>query len=202
MPGVLIVIEGIDGGGKTTLAQRMVDEIRRTGRPVVFTREPTDGPEGRRLREAAQRGERFAPQVELDLFFADRRRHVEELVRPALAEGTIVVQDRSFFSTAAYQGRRGFDRDAILRDSRTFAPEPDLLFVIDLPVEVALARADGRGRRDAFEDEASLTDIRRFFRSLPHALVLDGSAPPDVVLARARAELERSGILVPESGGR
>lgn len=179
--GRLIVIEGIDGGGKTTLAQALVRALEAAGRSALFTREPTDGPEGRRLREAAARGERFSPDEELALFFQDRRRHVDEVVRPALASGVHVVQDRSFFSTAAYQGLRGFDRQVILQDSRTFAPEPDLLLVVDLPVDVALARAERRGQRDAFEVRESLEDIRAFFRSLPTAHILDGTQPPEAV---------------------
>jgi dTMP kinase len=200
--GTLIVIEGIDGGGKTTLARGLVRELQRAHRDVRFTREPTDGPEGRTLREAAARGERFSPARELELFFADRRRHVRDVVRPALDAGWIVVQDRTFYSTAAYQGLRGLDREAILRDSRAFAPEPDVLLVVDLPVDVALQRAESRGEgRTAFEEEASLTDIRRFFRSLPHARVLDGTQPPEVVLQCAVDVLARYGLpLFPNAG--
>jgi len=192
--GRLVVIEGIDGGGKSTLARGLVASPELGHREVVATREPTDGPEGHRLRTAAARGERFAPREELDLFFADRRRHVTEVVEPALARGAIVVQDRSFFSTAAYQGLRGFDRSQILRDSRAFAPEPDVLLVVDLPVEVALARAEARGRTDAFEDPESLQDIRAFFGALDSARRLDGTLSPDELLASALAELRAAGI--------
>lgn len=193
--GELVVIEGIDGGGKTTLAKGLVGALQEAGLDAQFTREPTDGPEGRKLREAAARGARFSPDEELELFFADRRRHVRELVRPALEAGRVVVQDRTFYSTAAYQGLRGFDRQTIIRDSRAFAPEPDVLLVVDLPVDVALKRADSRGEgRTAFEEEASLTDIRRFFLSLPHAQVLDGTRPPGAVLQSALDVLARRGL--------
>lgn len=186
--GALIVIEGIDGGGKTTLARGLAQALEARGLELLLTREPTDGPEGRRLREAAARGLRFSPEEELSLFFEDRRRHVREVVKPALARGAVVVQDRSFYSTAAYQGLRGLDRAAILRDSRAFAPEPDLLIVVDLPVDVALQRAESRGEgRTAFEDEASLLQIRAFFQSLPEAEPIDGTQPPEAMLAQALA---------------
>lgn len=171
---VLVVFEGIDGSGKTTLSKASAEAIRASGRRVVWTREPTDGPYGARLRQAAARGERFAPREELELFMADRAQHVTDVVRPALDRGDHVVQDRSFYSTAAYQGARGLDRDAILERGRSVAPEPDLLFVLDLPVEDALARVAERGAvRDAFEHERALQDVRAFFQGLRGIVLLD-----------------------------
>lgn len=186
MPGTLVVVEGIDGGGKSTLIQGLTDLLAGEGYSVIRTREPTDGPHGRALRRAAAEGRRFEPEEELRLFVEDRKQHVEEVVLPALRRGDVVLQDRSFYSTAAYQGARGLDRAAIIRESRKYAPEPDVLLVIDLPVELGLERADRRGSgRDAFEDVEALKGIRDFFLSLEHAVRLDGSAAPAQVLSAA-----------------
>ncbi len=189
MAGTLVVVEGIDGGGKSTLIGALADALGREGHDVVTTREPTGGPHGRILRDAAQRGVRFPPEEELRLFIEDRVEHVRDVIRPALSRGSVVLQDRSFYSTAAYQGARGLDRRKILEQNRRIAPEPDVLLVIDLPVRVGLDRAGRReAGHDAFEQEAALQDIRSFFRGLPQAELLDGEEPAsDVLQAALRA---------------
>src|SRR6185295_18467812 len=96
----LIVLEGIDGGGKTTLRQGLAAALRGDGHDVVETKEPTDGPLGRRIREIAagkDGREAVTPEEELRLFHEDRRIHVKDLVLPALERGAVVLQDRSFF---------------------------------------------------------------------------------------------------------
>ena len=107
-PGLLIVIEGIDGTGKSTHARRLAEWMEMKGRHPVVSREPTDRPWGRKLRDSAASG-RLSPQEELDCFLRDRSQHVEELIAPSLAAGRDVILDRYYFSTMAYQGARGFD---------------------------------------------------------------------------------------------
>src|SRR5687767_11083693 len=106
--GLFIVIEGIDGTGKSTQAKRLGEWFLAQGREVVLSREPTDGPWGKKLRDSAATG-RLSPQDELQYFLNDRREHVEEKIQPALAGGKVVILDRYYFSTMAYQGARGFD---------------------------------------------------------------------------------------------
>ena len=183
--GLLVVLEGIDGSGKSTLARGLCRSIREGGREVVSTREPTDGPIGRRIRALASSGrESVSPEEEFELFHEDRKTHVDLVVRPALARGSVVVQDRSYFSTVAYQGQRGLDREELLRKSRAIAPEPDILLIVDLPVDVALKRIrKGRDQgADGFETRATLESVRRQFLAFPGATVLDGAQTPEDVL--------------------
>ena len=105
MSGHFIVFEGIDGSGKSTQAQLLADTLEARGRAVFRTREPTaDSPAGRQLREIARHGrEGVSLQQEIDLYFEDRAWHIENEVAPALHRGEIVVCDRYWYSTAAYQ---------------------------------------------------------------------------------------------------
>lgn len=189
MSGKLIVLEGIDGSGKTTLSRGIAERLRALGLSVVVTKEPTDGPLGRRIREIAKHGRAtVSKEEELDLFHRDREVHVRELVRPALERGAWVVQDRSFFSTVAYQGERGFDRAELLAKERAIAPDPDLLFVVDIPAETAvdrISRSRAELAKDDFEQLETLQRIRRVFLDLPSARVLDATKPREEVLEQA-----------------
>jgi len=163
---MFIVLEGIDGTGKSTQARRLGEWFKEQGREVVLSREPTDGPWGRKLRESAAGG-RLSPEDELRYFLNDRRQHVEEVISPALASGKVVILDRYYFSTMAYQGARGFDPREIRRLNEEFAPVPDLLIILDLPVEDAHRRIGGRGdTANEFEKRESLERCREIFLSL------------------------------------
>ena len=121
--GLFIVIEGIDGTGKSTQSKRLAEWFRSRGREVVLSREPTDGPWGKKLRESATTG-RLSAEEELECFLNDRREHVEMSIKPALAEGKVVILDRYYFSTMAYQGARGFDPVEIRRRNEAFGRSP------------------------------------------------------------------------------
>ncbi len=174
--GLFIVIEGIDGTGKSTQAKRLAEWFRARGREVVLSREPTDGPWGKKLRESATTG-RLSPEDELECFLNDRREHVEMTIKPALADGKVVILDRYYFSTMAYQGARGFDPAEIRRRNEAFAPQPDLLLILDLSIESAHGRIGSRGdTANEFEQRDTLTRCREIFLSLrnePFARVID-----------------------------
>lgn len=164
--GLFIVIEGIDGTGKSTQARRLGGWFEAHGREVVLSREPTDGPWGKKLRESASTG-RLSPDDELQYFLNDRRQHVEETIAPALAAGKVVILDRYYFSTMAYQGSRGFDPAEIRRRNEAFAPVPDLLLILDLDVATAHQRIGHRGdSTNEFEKKESLERCREIFLSL------------------------------------
>ena len=137
--GFLICIEGIDASGKTTQANLLALKLKAHGLDVFLSREPTDGGIGRLIKSLLRGRERPPPVVEAVLFALDRYWHVEELVRPALEDGTVVVLDRYYYSSLAYQGSSSLDMDW-LRDLNSFAPKPDLAIYLDVRPEVALAR--------------------------------------------------------------
>ncbi len=188
---MLVVLEGIDGSGKSTLARNLAGAFEARGRTVVVTAEPTDGPHGRRIRELTRSGRRaeMTPEEELALFCDDRAEHVANLVRPALDRGEVVIQDRSYFSTVAYQGGRGISRARILEVSEQIAPKPDHLLVVDVPIEVALQRihVTRKGPADDFEKRSSLERAREVFLSFAEAVVLDGTKSPEALLSDALA---------------
>lgn len=193
--GFLVVIEGIDGAGKSTLARNLAQRLEGIGHEVLHTREPTDGPFGRRIRAlASSKRDRVPPDEEWRLFHEDRRIHVEEVIRPALAAGTIVVQDRSWHSTVAYQGERGLDRTMLQNAERRIAPDPDLLLVVDIPPDTALQRIrDTRGQTDDFEELGALRRLRSVFVEFEGAVVLDGLTEASALLEDA-FERVRSGL--------
>lgn len=184
--GLFIVIEGIDGTGKSTQSKRLAEWYRSRGREVVLSREPTDGPWGKKLRESATTG-RLSPDEELECFLNDRREHVEMSIKPALAEGKVVILDRYYFSTMAYQGARGFDPAEIRRRNEAFAPQPDLLLILDLSVESAHGRIGARGdTANEFEQRDTLSRCREIFLSLrdePFACVIDAEPSLNEVTA-------------------
>ena len=143
--GTLIAFEGLDGCGKSTQVAALARALRDGGRDVLATREPTDGPTGARIREMARSGTVLPPEEELRWFVEDRRVHVRETLGPALAGGRVVVTDRYFLSSVAYQGARGLDWRRILAESEAEFPLPDLVLLLELDVAVGLARARDRG---------------------------------------------------------
>jgi dTMP kinase len=188
--GLLVAFEGIDGSGKTTQAHRLRLLLERNGVPVLATKEPTDGPWGIKLRRSAREG-RLSPEAELEAFLEDRREHVQRELAPALASGRVVIIDRYYLSTVAYQGARGLDPADLIR-LNAFAPAPDLCFVFDVDPALGLSRISKRGAgADLFEQRQALAAARRIFTdpqlfraTIPNLYVLDATA--DAVTLEAR----------------
>jgi len=162
-----IVIEGIEGAGKSTMVKALADLLESRGHRAVCTREPGGTALGLKLRRLLleEQGEQIDPLTELLLFAADRAQHVYGLIRPALAQGQYVVCDRFTYSTLAYQGYgRGLplDRLRMLNSLATGDLVPDLVFLMDLDPAIGLKRVKDRGRApichavvgiDSFEGE-------------------------------------------------
>jgi dTMP kinase len=165
--GKLIVFEGIDGTGKTTQLSLLAKALSDRGLPVVSTREPTDGKYGKKIRELYRNRGSVNLQEELELFLADRREHVRELLGPTLQAGKIVLCDRYVLSTVAYQGAAGLDRDEIMAQN-SFAPIPDLALLFQASPETGIARITGkRGESpNDFEQVETLTRVAEIFASL------------------------------------
>jgi len=189
-PGRLIVIEGLDGAGTTTQAKRVVDHL---GATAHLTREPSDGPVGRLIREMLV-GNHAIENAALSqstfglLFAADRLDHLQREVEPALAAGKTVISDRWYHSSLAYQGT-GADRDWILAlNSR--ARRPELTIFLQVRPEVAAKRrAAAKRREELFEDLQMQIDVDRGYRATIEELraanerieILDGEQPEDAV---------------------
>ena len=151
MAGLFITFEGIDKIGKTTQAELLVSRLRDGGREVVLTREPGGTELGRRIREvvlhSAPRSP-VSPIAEMLLFSADRAQHVEEVIRPALESGKVVISDRYSDSTIAYQGYgRGMDLPQLraIQDVATAGVRPDLAVLVDVDVATAQRRMEMEG---------------------------------------------------------
>jgi dTMP kinase len=168
--GKLIALEGLDGVGKTTQARLLVHYLTTSqGLPALLTREPTNGPHGQKIRNILIHGrEGLTPAAELELFLADRREHVQQVIGPALAEGKTVITDRYYFSSIAYQGALGLDPREIQRRHEDFAPPPDLVIILELPLEEISHRLAQRGMAasPSFENIDYLAKVAAMFDSL------------------------------------
>ncbi len=189
--GVLVAIEGIDGAGKTTQTARIAEALERDGYEVVCTHEPTDGPHGRRLRASATTG-RLSPEEELETFVADRTEHVATLIRPSLAAGRVVLVDRYYFSSMAYQGARGLDPTQIQKRNEAIAPRPDLLVILEVDAKVGVERVNTRGKGNLFEREDDLRRAARIFDAVtePRPLRIDATLPREEITAMILKALE------------
>jgi dTMP kinase len=149
LPGKFITFEGIDGSGKSTQLRMLTGALRERGIDLITTQEPGGTPLGRRLRDAfLETEETVAPMAELLLFAADRAQHVEFLVKPALADGRVVISDRYADATFAYQGAgRGFDEKTVNQVIKlaTGGLKPDLTLFFDIPIATAFSRMNARG---------------------------------------------------------
>jgi dTMP kinase len=176
LQGKFITFEGIDGSGKSTQLRMLAGTLRAQGVDFISTFEPGDTPLGRRLREVfLETEETVAPIAELLLFAADRAQHVEFLIRPALAEGRIVISDRYADATFAYQGAgRGFDQETVNQviELATGGLKPDITIFFDITVELALERmiAHEKGARVKNRMDAETADFYTRVRDAYHGI--------------------------------
>lgn len=180
--GVLIVIEGIDGAGKTTQAKRLLDTLLDEEIEAVYFREPSDSRWGREIKQKAATADSLSPEEELDLFQKDRRENVERNLKPALEDKRVVVLDRYYFSTMAYQGARGIDPGWIQETNEEFTVIPDLVFILDVEPGTGLKRIEDRKRKDElFEQEERLIRVREIFKEIKGENIfhIDGTQSED-----------------------
>jgi dTMP kinase len=171
--GLLIAVEGIDGAGKTTQVRLLAEALQRAGESVVTSREPTDGPWGRKLRESASTG-RLSPEEELQAFINDRTEHVRNVIQPALDAARIVVLDRYYYSTIAYQGSRSGDVEEIRQEMERIAPQPDIVFLLDVsPPETLRRISESRNEQpNEFEKLETLTRVQQAFNAIRDARIV------------------------------
>jgi dTMP kinase len=200
--GRFITLEGGEGTGKSTQARLLASHLATRGLPVLLTREPGGAPGAEAMRRVLLSGAGLDPVAEALLVFAARRDHLVATIRPALAAGLWVVSDRFADSSRAYQGHAQGVRAGTIESLAWIAlegQEPDLTLVLDLPVELGLARARQRGvAADRYErlDGAFHARVREGFRAIAAAepgrcVLLDAAGRPDAVAARIAALVDK-----------
>ena len=199
-----IVIEGLEGAGKTSAIQTVVDTLKQQGiTDLAFTREPGGTPLAEKLRELIKQGiegEKVTDKAELLMLYAARVQLVENVIKPALAQGKWVIGDRHDLSSQAYQGGgRGIDKALMksLRDTVLADFKPDLTLYLDLDPAVGLARARARGELDRIEKESMdfLYRTRERYQALAKEdasiITIDASQDIDKVQADIRDVLNQ-----------
>ncbi len=206
--GRLITFEGGEGAGKSTQIAMLAERLRAAGRSIVTTREPGGSPGAESIRGLLLTGEvdRWSPFTETLLMYAARRDHIERVIEPALERGEWVLSDRFADSTRAYQGAAGgapFELIDALEAQTLGAARPDLTLILDLPVEVGLARAAERSHAEVRFEAKGLAfhqRLREAFRAIaeaePQRCVVIGASGSREAVAEAiwRAVADRLGV--------
>jgi dTMP kinase len=195
---MFITFEGIEGSGKTTHVDLLSDYLCEKGLRVVKTREPGGTPVGEALRRVLlKKGLQVLPLAELLVFLASRAQHVEEVIRPALEEGNVVLCDRFVDASYAYQGYgRGIDLGIIETLNRlvTKGVRPNLTILLDCPVDVGLGRKSADGNLDRFEKEEL-----SFHQKIRNAYIeLAEDDPKRFVVLNARKDLAKTQEVIRE----
>lgn len=165
--GKLIVFEGIDGTGKSTQLKLLSEYLKDKGYQVETTREPSDGKYGRQIRELFHCRKTLSKEEELQLFLLDRRDHVKRVIMPHLTDRKIILCDRYYLSTIAYQGAAGFDLKELTRRN-SFAPRPDIALLFEQSAKSSIQRITAQ-RGDTlndFEKEEELNIVGKIFASM------------------------------------
>ena len=162
---MLINLEGIDGCGKSTQSQFLMDKFESDNEKIVLLKEPTNGKYGQKLWEMLSGKIEATTEEILELFVLDRKEHVNQKIKPALDEGKIVLMDRYYYSTMAYQAAAGIDVNRIRKDNE-FAPKPDIVLIFDLPADLAMKRVRSHSVADVFEKEEYLEKVRKAYLDL------------------------------------
>lgn len=192
---LLIALEGIDGAGKGTQAKLLARWIKEKGYEVFLTKEPTDSPIGKLIREGLQTS-CFDARTEALLFAADRSEHLREIMRH-LHEGRVVITERYVYSSLAYQSASGLEM-AWLREINSFAPDADVVIYLDLEPEVALRRIASKSSlrsalrdRERFEKEEFLRRVREVYLELAEELENFEVVPAEGSISEVQTAIRR-----------
>ena len=180
---MLIDLEGIDGCGKSTQSKFLMKKFEENNEKTIILKEPTSGKYGKKLWEMLSGKREATTEQILDLFVMDRKEHVDDNINPALKEGKIVLMDRYYYSTMAYQAAAGIDVNRIRKDNE-FAPKPDIVLIFDLPADLAMKRVKGHSVADVFEKEEHLEKVRAAYLNLrddPLVRIIDSTRTPEEI---------------------
>jgi len=163
MMGYLIVFEGIDGSGKTTVAKKLLEKLSELGYKAHYTYEPWESPFSKLLQSFKGK---VSPLIEALLLAADRYYHVTNDIVPKLKEGYVVLLDRYFYSSIAYQGARGADPSWV-KELNRYVVKPDLIIYLDVALDIALNRLKGKGSKwGYFEKTELLIKVKEIYESM------------------------------------
>ena len=179
--GIFIVIEGLDGSGKTTQANMLAKNLAKN-HTVLLTAEPSRGKIGTFIRQGClYEKKRLPTEAEALLFAADRIEHMQNELEPALSEGKIVICDRYIFSSLAYQGSAGLSLKWI-ETINARALEPDFSIFIDVPPQLVLERLQRKKSvMENLETQAKVREVYLQFVEKGDLILVDGDKPKDVV---------------------
>ena len=180
---MLINLEGIDGCGKSTQSKFLMDKFESDNEKIILLKEPTNGKYGQKLWEMLSGKIEATTEEILELFVLDRREHVNQKIQPALDEGKIVLMDRYYYSTMAYQAAAGIDVNRIKKDNE-FAPKPDIVLIFDLPADLAMKRVRSHSVADVFEKEEYLERVRKAYLNLEGdslVRIIDATRTPEKI---------------------
>lgn len=183
--GLLIAIEGIDGAGKTTQAQRLWKALRDKGCDAVVFKEPTMGKWGHKIALLGKNGRTLSAEDEYKVFLEDRKEDVAERINPALDKNQVVIMDRYYYSSMAYQGAKGMSPSTVERGNRVFAPKPDIVILLDITPKEAKRRIEHYRNGVTNHFEQRLARVRRVFLKIkethPEVKRIDGEKHEDEV---------------------
>lgn len=201
MKGKLIVIEGIDGSGKSTCAKNLTEKLNSINLKTIYTFEPTHLHYGAKLRDSML-SENLDAEEELNLFIEDRKEHIESMIKPAIEDGYFIILDRYFYSSIAYQGAKGIDINRIINMHKDFIVKPDIVFIFHIPIDIALNRIiSKRGIADRFENETYLKKVDKIFHSFKEPFIYHIDTDKDIKIINDELFniLEKSKMFVPYS---
>ena len=178
MSGIFIALEGPDGSGTSLHSRLLAERLQQTGKDVLLTKEPTDGQYGQEIREILMSDAQLKPEEIQQLFCLDRSDHVEQVIKPVLDSGKIVVCDRYIPSTLIYGEATGVPRDTLEKWNVPF-PKLDVLIITLPPFEICCERVGRRDGKDIFEKKEFQRVIysayERYIQDHPEAVVIDTS---------------------------
>lgn len=192
--GYLIVFEGIDGTGKSTQCALLAKFLRERQVPCISLAEPTRGTWGMKIRRLLSEGrEGISPEEELSWFVNDRKEDIEINIMPALQANKVVLMDRYYFSTAAYQGALGLDPEEIRTQNENFSPIPDRVLIFLTSPDICLDRIESsRDQKSAFEKLDYLQNVQNIFKSFsgPNISIINSIGSISEIHEKVLTEIE------------
>ncbi len=198
MKSLFIVFDGLDGSGKGEMVKKLNNYLVKKGFKVLVTKEPTNGEYGKQIKKILRKEKDPKAGAEkcLELFVKDRGEHLAKEIEPFLKQDNhIVICDRYYYSTIAFQHTQGIDIEKVIFDNMCFRT-PDIIFILDLPAEMALERVGKRGEeKEKFEQLEFMKELRQNFLSLKEELgdnikVIDASNGKEEVFGEIKEEID------------